>query len=1067
MNAAHNGPGLGSIRFVSGPLTGQTFQISKPITTIGRRGETNDIVIENDRKVSRNHARLIWNNGNWLIEKLAADNTMTVNGQPAQQATLNDNTRVGLGEDTSFIFYARAGMPAQAAAPSPSGQYAQFPGTLQPPQQAFPPPPYQQPFPQQQGFPPAQPSQPFQQQQAPLSTGPIAGMRPDGTIIAPLSSSGIPSIEISSNTYSGRQTYALTKDVINTGRDASNDIIINDRIVSGFHLQIVRRGNQFELIHPHPSRPQTVNGLLFQGRKINGNEQFRRILTRGDIFRIGDENGTLITLTFNDGSGEQQDMLAPVQPIRMEMQELTIGRAHDNMLVLSHPQVSAHHARLVREGDTYRVLDMNSTNHVYVNAELTTNKLLKLGDEIRIGPYRFVYEINQLTQYDESNFIRIDALNLKKSGNNNVVLLNDLSFSIPPRKFVALVGGSGAGKSTLMDALNGTRPAHDGKVLYNGQDYYKNLAAFSTQIGYVPQKDIVHDDLTVERALYYAAKMRLPSDFTPGQIRQRINEVIEDVELAPRRKLLVKKLSGGQRKRVSIALELLANPSVLFLDEPTSGLDPGLDRKMMFLLRRLADKGHTIILVTHATNNINACDYICFLCFGGRMAFFGPPQEAMTYFGKTDFAEIYSSLEATEENPNVPQEADMRFRTSQDYKRYVDEPLRLRQGQATGAVQTLKRPKRGNPFTQFFLLSQRNLELLKNNTSNLAILLLQAPLIALLLMLLVRFEVGAGIFDAGKIVQCFPRISISQQTATQIGLPPQSGGVIGPTNPKTNSNGTVDCNSVLSFLQGNKSSDPNGFGPKYVNTFSGSTTTAKQNTALQNFVTIGASINAQRALFIIAFVAVLFGCINGTREIVKEATIYRRERTVNLGLVPYVLSKIMILGLLALFQSFCLLIVVQLFEPLQQGIIFPPILETYITLALTALAGLMVGLAASAFAANEDSANSLLPFLLIPQVVFAGVEIPLKDYLLQIVAFFFPTRWAMANLGTSIGLHSDKLGGDTLFGNSNTYIPQLFSTYSHADSASRMLLSWGALIALSIVLAIVTSIGLKLKDRRG
>src|SRR5205814_6578393 len=127
------------------------------------------------------------------------------------------------------------------------------------------------------------------------------------------------------------------------------------------------------------------------------------------------------------------------------------------------------------------------------------------------------------------------------------------------------------------------------------------------------------------------------------------------------RKLLVKKLSGGQRKRVSIALELLANRSLVFLDEPTSGLDPGLDRKMMFLLRKLADKGHTIVLVTHATNNINACDYVCLLCQGGRLAYYGPPEEAKAYFGKTDFAEIYSALEPTEEDRNIPSEAEERF----------------------------------------------------------------------------------------------------------------------------------------------------------------------------------------------------------------------------------------------------------------------------------------------------------------------------------------------------------------------------------------------------------------------
>src|SRR6185312_16217966 len=156
---------------------------------------------------------------------------------------------------------------------------------------------------------------------------------------------------------------------------------------------------------------------------------------------------------------------------------------------------------------------------------------------------------------------------------------------------------------------------------------------------YVPQEDIVHRELTVERALYYAAKIRLPRDFTDEHIWQRIAEVLEDVELTERRSLLIKKLSGGQRKRVSIALELLANPSLFFLDEPTSGLDPGLDRKMMVLLRKLADKGHTIVLVTHATNNINVCDYVCFLAPGGHMAYFGPPEGAKAYFNQPDFAE--------------------------------------------------------------------------------------------------------------------------------------------------------------------------------------------------------------------------------------------------------------------------------------------------------------------------------------------------------------------------------------------------------------------------------------------
>ena len=189
-----------------------------------------------------------------------------------------------------------------------------------------------------------------------------------------------------------------------------------------------------------------------------------------------------------------------------------------------------------------------------------------------------------------------------------------------------------------MRALNGLSPA-SGRVAYNGQDYYKSYAAFSTQLGYVPQDDIVHRELTVQSALYYGAKLRLPNDYTEAQIQDRINEVLDEVELDGRKDTLINKLSGGQRKRVSIALEFLANPSIFFLDEPTSGLDPGLDRKMMKLLRKLADKGQTVVLVTHATNNIDICDYVCFMGVG-RLIYFGPPSQAKQFFSKTDFADI-------------------------------------------------------------------------------------------------------------------------------------------------------------------------------------------------------------------------------------------------------------------------------------------------------------------------------------------------------------------------------------------------------------------------------------------
>src|SRR5207248_9495828 len=453
------------------------------------------------------------------------------------------------------------------------------------------------------------------------------------------------------------QKYPLDQRVINIGQDTTNDVVISEQCVSDFHVQIVREGERYVLIHPHPERQETANGLLYQGHQIQGNELFRKPLAQGDVFRITDEYASLVTLTYHDGSGSRQGVPPRIKPLQLGAAEITLGRLQDNDVLLNHPQVSARHARLMQEQGSYRLTDLNSTNHTYVNGLRVTSQLLQPGDEVRIGPFRFIYTATELTQYDESESIRIDALNLAKVGNNQTILLNDISLSIPARSFVALVGGSGAGKTTLLDALSGLRPAQEGTVFYNGQDYYRHLAAFSTQLGYVPQEDIIHRDLTVERALYYSAKMRLPGDFTDEQIEHRISEVLEDVDMKERRHLMISKLSGGQRKRVSLALELLSKPSIFFLDEPTSGLDPGLDRRMMFLLRKLADKGHTIILVTHATNNINTCYYVCFLGQGGRLVHFGPPNEAKTYFKQPDFAEIYSLLDPGDDRPRTPVEA--------------------------------------------------------------------------------------------------------------------------------------------------------------------------------------------------------------------------------------------------------------------------------------------------------------------------------------------------------------------------------------------------------------------------
>jgi ABC-type multidrug transport system ATPase subunit/pSer/pThr/pTyr-binding forkhead associated (FHA) protein len=750
-----------------------------------------------------------------------------------------------------------------------------------------------------------------------------------------------------------------------------------------------------------------------------------------DLLSDNNKNGT--ATTEKDGRRDTQEPLPEIRPIPLTDSVTTIGRAPDNVVVLNHPQISGHHARIHQTSTGHCIIDHGSTNHVYVNAQRVTRWDLIPGDEIRIGPFKLTYTGTELLPQDESQSIRIDALGLYKESNKGVVLLNDISLSIPPRKFVAVVGGSGAGKTTLLDALYGLRPVQQGIVYYNGKNYYRHMVAFSTQLGYVPQDDIVHCDLTVERVLYYAARLRLPSDFTRKQIKERIDAVLEDVEIAERRKLLVSKLSGGQRKRVSIALELLASPSVFFLDEPTSGLDPGLDSKMMQLLRKLADKGRTIILVTHATNNIDVCDYICFLAPGGRLAYYGPPEEAKTYFGKQNFADIYSSLEPTRENPDVPAQAEARFRQSPEFMRYVLVPLNTRSlAPSVAREQTSmpKRPKHGNSWLQFRTLVTRYLELLKNDLPNLLILLLQAPIIGLILF----FLASGNTFNETGILSCPHHVNLMTNS--------------GPTSN--------DCQQEFQSLQ-ELNNTPAGRAFK-MRQFPGKSDLQ----ILQDAIAPVSGSSSQKILLIIVLAAVMSGCTNGAREIVKEMPIYRRERTVNLGIIPYMLSKISVLGTLCLLQSLILVLLVNAKAPFTHSILLPPLLEIYISTALASLSGLMIGLTISAVVPNSDRALSFVPIVLVPQIIFSNVLFSLDNPpALQYIGGIFPARWAMAAMGSTVGLHGDKLRTDGF-----SYRGMLLSLYSQSEAIFHLLLCWALLVLIILVLSITIGVLLKKKDIR-
>ena len=328
MDMVNRSQGLSSVEFLSGPLMERRFPLNKQIITIGR-APTNDIVVQ-DQSVSGQHVQLFNNGGQWYIKKLTPTNTVTINFRQQVETApvaINDDDTIFLGGVINFRFHATSSASVSGAAPSPSSNLPH----LTPPQQSFPPPSYssQRQPPQQSIAPPAYSSQPLSPQQSfalpnaePYSPSPSytppgaqmpgAGMQP--SLNAPYYTEPVPpgsapgsaaaSIEVISNIHPNKNSLPLTKDVINIGRNPSNDVVIPEEVVSGYHAQIVREGNQYVFIHPHPQARQgrTLNGVIFQGQHIKGDESFRRSLVRGDFFRIGDEHGTLITISYNDGS---------------------------------------------------------------------------------------------------------------------------------------------------------------------------------------------------------------------------------------------------------------------------------------------------------------------------------------------------------------------------------------------------------------------------------------------------------------------------------------------------------------------------------------------------------------------------------------------------------------------------------------------------------------------------------------------------------------------------------------------------------------------------------------------
>ena len=322
--------------------------------------------------------------------------------------------------------------------------------------------------------------------------------------------------------------------------------------------------------------------------------------------------------------------------------------------------------------------------------------------------------------------------------------LHDVSFSVTPGEVVAIVGGSGAGKTTLLETMVGIRPPAAGEVRIAG-------AQARSDLGYVPQDDIIHRDLPLARTLRYAAQLRLPANTAPDAVDRVVDEALASLDLADRRTVRVGSLSGGQRKRASIAVEMLTRPDVFFLDEPTSGLDPATAREVLSLLRRLAGAGTTIVLTTHSPTDIDLCDRIVFLARDGYLAFVGTPAEARRHFATGDLTVAYERL-ALEDTPEAWAQrfAAVRRRCDGHHAghasgappRVVDPSV---QGQPRRPDRSDPRAprahRRAGPLRQWYVLTRRSADLLIRNRLTLAVLVGSPALV--ITMMAVLFRPGA------------------------------------------------------------------------------------------------------------------------------------------------------------------------------------------------------------------------------------------------------------------------------------------------------------------------------------
>jgi ABC transport system ATP-binding/permease protein len=720
------------------------------------------------------------------------------------------------------------------------------------------------------------------------------------------------------------------------GRDPDSDIVLADPRVSWAHATLQRQDSGWLL-----ADSASTNGTFVDEQRV------RRVVISADCtIRLGHPtDGPLLSCSLVSAPDqhvapvqvqaatarwqpERQPALVPDIPaavpqprlssgrppsavMAMPAKTLRIGRASDNDVVVADLSVSRHHAELRRTSrGEFEIVDLDSHNGTFLNGQRITVAPVTETDLIGVGPATFRRTGDQLQEFLDTGDISLTARDLTVRLPAGKVLLDKVTFPLGERCFLGVIGPSGAGKSTLLGALTGIAPATDGSVLYDGRDLYKSYAELRHRIGLVPQENILHTQLTVRRALQFAAQLRFPRDTSKQERKRRIDEVLGELSLTAHADTRTSALSGGQQKRVNVALELLTKPSLLFLDEPTSGLDPGLDKSVMEQMAKLAHDGRTVIVVTHSVANLHMCDRLLVLVPGGKVAFFGPPADGLRHFGKSDWAEVFQAFDS---EPGRDWAGE--FRSSPFYSRYITAELVSSAFPAGGGRAAPPPPAARNKLAHLRTLTRRYLAVISSDRLQLGIV--------------------AGLpLALGLLVRVIP----------------SPHGLIGPDN--------VDATSLLLVL------------------------------------TVGACLS---------------GTANAIWEIVKERSVYSRERAAGLSAGAYLMSKLVVLGLISGLQAVVLVAIGLIGRPLpKQGAILThlPLVEFMLAMFALGVASMTLGLLISALVDTSDKAMPLLVVVVMFQVVLSGGIFPLHGKVgLEQVSWLSPSRWGYAATASTADLN--------------------------------------------------------------